>query len=360
MIRRGGMKMKTEAWWNLCKTIIAGILIAAAAVIGFKYLLPPLFPFIIALVVSSFIRPAAVWCRKHLGLGSKPVSVIMILGILVLLCLLIWAAGSRLVEETAKFLVNITDNSTSPDSPIYRLMKMIEGIREKLPLPEENESAIDLYEIATELIRTGTSKISSALASSAASFIKKLPAAILSTGICFIALFYLTLDYDGASSAVRTFLPSDIGEKIISGYRRVSRALGEYLRSYLLIMLITFAELYLGFTLLRVEYSLLFAVVIALVDFLPLLGVGTVLIPWGGAALLLGNYRLGIGILVIYAVVCVVRQFIEPRIVGKFIGTHPVVALAGVYAGLKLFGFAGMIAAPIILYLVRALQTETK
>lgn len=354
------MKMKTEAWWNLCKTIIAGILLAAAAVIGFRYLLPPLLPFIIALVIASFIRPCAVWCRKHLGLGAKPVSVIMILGILVLFCLLIWAAGSRLIEETAKFLVNITENSASPDSPVYRLTKMFEGIKEKLPLPEEGGSGIDLYEITTELIRTGASKISSVLASGAAKFIKKLPSALFATGVCFIALFYLTLDYDGASSAVRAFLPSDTGDRLISGYRRVSRALGEYLRSYFLIMLITFAELYLGFTVLRIEYSLLFAVVIALVDFLPLLGVGTVLIPWGAAALLLGNYRLGIGILVIYAVVCVVRQFIEPRIVGKFIGTHPVVALAGVYAGLKLFGFAGMIAAPIILYLVKALRAEEK
>lgn len=348
--------MNTEAWWNLCKTIIAGILISLAAVIGFKYLLPPLLPFIVALVISSFIRPAAKWCRRHLGLGAAPVSVIMILGLLVLICLLIWAAGSRLIEETAKFLVSITENSSSPDSPIYRLTKMIEGIREKLPLPDEGGGTIDLYKITTELLNSGTAKISSVLANGAASFIKKLPSAILSSGICFIALFYLTLDYAGASSAVRDFFPSGMGEKLISGYRRVSHALWEYLRAYFLIMLVTFAELYLGFTLLKIEYSLLFAIVIALVDFLPLLGVGTVLIPWGTAALLLGNYRLGIGILVIYAVVCVIRQFIEPKIVGNFIGTHPVVALAGVYAGLKLFGFVGMIAAPIILYLVKALR----
>ena len=350
--------MNTEAWWNLCKTIIAGILIAAAAVIGFRYLLPPMLPFIIALVTASFIRPCATWCRRHLGLGAKPVSIIMILAILSLICLLIWAAGSRLIEESAKFLLNLTENSSSPDSPVYRLTKMIESFRDKLPLPEDG--GIDIYGITTELIRSGTEKLSSSLASGAASFIKKLPAALIGTGVCFIALFYLTLDYGGASSAAKSFIPQSFGEKIISGYRRVSRALGEYLRAYFLIMLITFAELYLGFTVLRIEYALLFASVTAIVDFLPLLGVGTVLIPWGGAALLLGDYKLGIGLFVIYAVVCTVRQFVEPKIVGNFIGTHPVIALAGVYTGLKLFGFAGMIAAPIILYLVKALRQEEK
>lgn len=351
--------MNTEAWWNLCKNIIAGILLSIAAVIGFKYILPPLLPFILALVIASFIRPAAVWCKKHLGIGAKPVSVIMILAILFLLCFLIYAAGSRLISECAKFLVNITDNSSSPDSPLYKLAEMAEGIREKLPIKDQgSDEIINLYELATNFIKTGAGKLSSALASYAGNFIKSLPSALFAVGICFIALFYLTLDYEGASAAVRAFLPESSAEKICSGYRRVSRALWEYLRAYFLIMLVTFAELYLGFTIIRVEYSLLFAVVIAFVDFLPLLGVGTVLIPWGGAALLLGNYKLGIGILVIYAVVCVVRQFIEPRIVGNFIGTHPVVALAGVYAGLKLFGVAGMIAAPIILYLIKALNSD--
>lgn len=348
--------MNTEAWWNLCKTIIAGVLIALAAVISFRYLLPPMFPFIAALVIASFIRPAASWCRKHLGIGAKPVSVLLILGILTLLCWLVWTAGSRLVTECGEFLVKLTENSGDPGSPLYKLTNMADGIREKLPMAKDGEG-MDLYSIVTDFIHSGASKLSSALASGAGGFIKALPSALFAVGVCFIALFYLTLDYEGAAKAVREFLPDGWGDRIVSGYRRVSRALGEYLRAYFMIMLVTFAELYLGFTLIRVEYALLFAVVIALVDFLPLLGVGTVLIPWGGGALLLGNYRLGIGLLVIYAVVLVVRQFIEPKIVGGFIGTHPVVALFGVYAGLKLFGFAGMIAAPILLYLVKALRT---
>ena len=352
--------MNTEAWWNLCKTIIAGILIAVAAFIGLEYLLPPLFPFIIALVCASLIRPCAAWCRRRIGIGAKPVSVIMILGFFTLLCLLLWTTGSRLATECAKFLVALTKSSNGMGSPLRKLVLLLEELKDKLPIGSSDDGGIDIYKMAEEFISGSAAKLSSAAADIAAAFIKKLPSALIATGVCFIALFYLALDYEGATAAVREFLPSDTGERFVSGYRRVSRALWKYLRAYFTIMLVTFAELYLGFVLLRIEYALLFASVTAIVDFLPILGVGTVLIPWSGAAFLTGNYRIGTGLLIIYAFATIVRQFLEPKIVGDFIGTHPVIALLGVYVGLRLFGIGGMIAAPIILYLIRVLRTEDK
>lgn len=350
------MKMKVEAWWSLCKASIAAVLLSAAVFIGFKYLLPPLLPFIAALVISSLIRPVAEWCKKHIGIGAKPISVMIVLALLSLLCFLAWAAGSRLIDEGTKFIITVSEGASSPDSPIGRLTGLTEKLRDSLPI--SGEGAVDLTELTLELIRSGTSALTSSLTAAAGALIKGLPSAVFASGICLISLFYLMLDHDGIARAARSFLPTDSAERLIAGYRRVSHALSEYIRAYLLIMLITFAELYLGFTIIKIEYSLLFAVVIALVDFLPLFGVGTVLIPWGCAALLLGDCRLGIGLLVIYATVCTVRQLIEPKIMGNFIGTHPLIALAAVYFGLRLFGFVGMIAAPIILYLIRALRSD--
>lgn len=351
------MQVNGEAWWRLCKTIIAGILISAAAVIAFRYLLPALLPFILAFAAAVCIRPCAQWCKKRLKVGAGVASVTMILVLFTLMCLVVYATGARLVGECGKFLVSISDTAENDSSPIARLGAMIEGLGERFPfLRGSRGGAIDVYELVTGFVRAGAEKLSAAFAVWAGTLIKSLPSALFSIGICFIAMFYLTLDYDGAVAALREFLPSGTHGRAAEVYRRMIHALWEYLRAYLLIMLVTFAELYLGFTIIGVEYALLFAVVIAVVDFLPLLGTGTVLIPWGAAELLLGEYRRGIGLFVIYAVICVVRQFIEPRIVGNFIGTHPVVALIGVYAGLKLFGVIGMIAAPIILYLVKTLR----
>ena len=349
--------MNAEAWWRLCKAIIAGILVSAAAVISFRYLLPALLPFILAFAAAACIRPCALWCKRRLKIGAGIVSVAMILVIFTLMCFVVYAAGARLVGECGRFLVSVSETAENDSSPIARLGGMIEELGERFPFFREGSGGvIDLYELLSGFVRAGAEKLSAAFAVWVGTLIKMLPSALFSIGICFIAMFYLTLDYDGAVAALRDFFSIGAHGRASEWYHRMGDELWEYLRAYLLIMLVTFAELYLGFTVVGIEYALLFAVVIAVVDFLPLLGTGTVLIPWGAAELLLGEYRRGIGILVIYAVTCVVRQLIEPRIVGNFIGTHPLVALIGVYAGLKLFGVIGMIAAPMILYLVKALR----
>ena len=132
-------------------------------------------------------------------------------------------------------------------------------------------------------------------------------------------------------------------------------AFGGWLRAQGLLMLLTFGELALGFLLLRVEPALLLAGLTALVDALPVFGVGTVLLPWGAAALLLGDVRLGLGLLLLYGVVTLVRSLLEPRLVGKRVGLPPLAALACMYVGFRAFGVVGMVLAPLAGVLARQL-----
>ena len=110
----------------------------------------------------------------------------------------------------------------------------------------------------------------------------------------------------------------------------------------------TFALLFPGFCILRVRYAFLLAVVIAFVDMLPVLGVGTVLIPWSTVVLLQKNYYLGFGLLILYAAVLILRQILEPRLVGHSLGISPILTLFSTYAGWKLLGFWGMILGPVL------------
>jgi predicted PurR-regulated permease PerM len=114
-----------------------------------------------------------------------------------------------------------------------------------------------------------------------------------------------------------------------------------------MLFFITFAELFIAFLIIRIEYSFVIALLIALIDVLPVLGAGAVLIPWGIISMVFGNYSVGIPILISYAVITVVRQIIEPRIVGKFIGLPPLAALASMYIGLKLMGVIGLFVFPV-------------
>ena len=121
------------------------------------------------------------------------------------------------------------------------------------------------------------------------------------------------------------------------------------IKGYAILMLMTFLELLAGFLILRVKYALLLSLLIAVVDILPVLGTGTVLIPWGIAGLILKNTALGIGILVLYAVITVIRNFAEPKIIGKQIGINPLFTLLSMFIGIKLLGFAGVIIFPTAL-----------
>jgi predicted PurR-regulated permease PerM len=146
---------------------------------------------------------------------------------------------------------------------------------------------------------------------------------------------------------VKKHLPEPFTARIVQLKKHCGSTMMRYVRSLALILLITFSELALGLTLLHTERPLLRAAGIAAFDLLPILGCGGVLIPWGIVALLGGDMRLGIGLLVLWAVIALVRSIIEPRIVGRQMGVHPLITLAAIFIGGKLFGFAGMLFLPI-------------
>jgi predicted PurR-regulated permease PerM len=122
--------------------------------------------------------------------------------------------------------------------------------------------------------------------------------------------------------------------------------------------LLTFLQGFIGLALLRVPYAFLLAVLLAVVDFLPLLGTGVILLPWAAVSLLLGEVKLGIGLAVLYGVTSVVRQVLEPKLIGEGLGLHPLVSLAAMYGGLRLFGVWGMILAPLLAAAVSAAVGE--
>lgn len=133
----------------------------------------------------------------------------------------------------------------------------------------------------------------------------------------------------------------------------MGRFFKRYLRAYLILLAITFLCLFVGFSILGVDYAFLLALLTAVVDMLPVLGVGTVLIPWAAVMLLQERFYLGFGLLILYGVMLILRQIMEPRLVGKSLGLHPVLTLFAGYAGWRLFGVIGMILGPPVAMLLR-------
>jgi len=125
-------------------------------------------------------------------------------------------------------------------------------------------------------------------------------------------------------------------------------------------MLITFIELAVGLSILRVDGALSVAVLIAFVDILPVFGTGTIVIPWGIIELLKGNTLFAIGLAILYVIITVVRNVLEPKLVGKQIGLHPLVMLICMYVGVKVFGFTDLFILPIIAVIMKYLYDNDK
>ncbi len=323
------------------------VLILVGAVAGWilltffvRELFPVFSPFIIAWTVAFAVRgPAQKLSRKtHI---PEPILrvVISILVTLVAfggLALIIWQISAALW----RFLSGIDESS-----PIFAFLERLSS--PSLPfigdvIPE------GLGERISEAISSMISGILAKLGESVTSWVSLIPSALFYTLVTVISLVYFSLDLERINSAVKRILPARVALRL-SGFRKDAFSIcGKYIRSYLIILLITFTVMLSGFLILRIDHAPLIALLVSLLDILPVIGVGTILVPWSIFAFMLGNPGRGIGLLVLFLVNTVVRQFSEPKIVGKSLDLHPVLTLVSLYVGFSLLGIVGLILAPLL------------
>lgn len=190
--------------------------------------------------------------------------------------------------------------------------------------------------------------------------VKNIPSVLISIVIGIISWIFFTKDYNYIVRFIQNQLPESKKNLLVEIKQVFSKTILKMMRAYGLIMLITFIELVIGFSVLSAtgimknSYFLWIAAGIAIFDILPVAGSGGILIPWALFSLILSNYKQAIGLLVIYGIISVIRQYIEPKIVGDSLGVHPILTLMGLYFGLKLFGFIGMFIVPITIMTLKA------
>ncbi|MBQ4626525.1 MAG: AI-2E family transporter [Clostridia bacterium] len=193
---------------------------------------------------------------------------------------------------------------------------------------------------------------------------KQIPSILTAVLISIIACFFITCDYDNITSLIKNNVSEAHEAAIVKTKRLFGDILGKMFKSYVTIIFITFCEISIGLNILKLigvyngGYILVISICTALLDILPVLGTGTVLIPWAVISLFTGNYGLGIGLLIVYALVTVIRQILEPHLVAMNVGLPPIVTLAGMYLGLQIFGVLGIFIVPITFFLIKALNDE--
>lgn len=350
---------------RLEKTARIMLITVLGGVIGYfalKYILPVAIPFILAYAVAAIIRPLTVRFCKDCPKLDKPATVLFLV---ILVALVLWGAYSLvslLISQISGLINSLSSDLGATDNPIRRVVDFFVNIRDRIPFLSEMkpESADRIYEIISRIIENGVVKITSAVTDFAAALVGALPSAAIAFVVALSAMFYFSLDRGSFAKSIKDFLPDGKIAAAAHLKNKVCRAMLSYLKSYLVMMLIVFAQLYLGLTVIGIRYSFVIALLISFVDLLPVLGVGTVLIPWSAISLISGDTRTGVGLAILFVIMTVVRQLLEPRIIGSYIGIHPILALASVYLGMELFGLAGLLFAPIVLYIARSIITEQR
>ena len=321
--------------------VSAGIII----IVLVKDLIPVFLPFLIAWFMAYAVRLPSAKISQKLHLSERAVRPIMAIAI----TLLTFGSIAVIIWQLTGAIWNILSDIGEGESPIYNVLGTI--LNRDISIFGDSVPAELSEKISSALEELLTSALS-AVAGAVTSWVGSLPSVLLFLLVTVIALIYFAIDLEKISSSIRAVLP----EKI---YRTLSRAaagflsvLRKYAISYLLIFLITFTVMSFGLLFMRVKYALLIAFVISLLDILPVIGVGTVLIPWSIFSFILGNIPRGISLIILFVVNAVIRQLAEPKIVGKSLGTHPLVPLVTIYAGYALFGLGGLLLAPILIALV--------
>ena len=189
-------------------------------------------------------------------------------------------------------------------------------------------------------------------------FTTSLPGLFIKIVLLIISTFFITIDYEQLAGFFFRQLSSKAKTTFVEIKEYVVGTLFVCIRSYALIMSITFVELSFGLTVLGIDNAILIALLISMFDILPVLGTGGIMIPWVVLTVLQGNYSLAVGLLLVYVIITVIRNIIEPKIVGKQIGLHPILTLASMYLGLQLFGVIGLFGFPVGLSLLRHLNEK--
>lgn len=324
------------------------ICVTAILYFFFKFAILFLMPFFAAYVIAAMLRPLAESVSEKTRLPHKYASLLVVVlfystvgALLFILCAeLIDFAGimigrlpefySSTVEPTLKSLLSRLTGT--PDDPDKSLYAMISGLTDAL------SSFGDVL-----------SELSSFLVGRVSEFAMAMPATVVKIVFAVIASFYFVADYGVISDFIKRQLPKSAAEKLREARLAVRGIVLSYVRSYTIIMGITFCELLLAFLILRVPGAVLIAALIAVFDILPVVGTGTVLLPWIAVEIFVnGSYGMAAGLAVSYVVIFIVRNVIEPKIVGHGVGLHPLATLAAMFVGTALFGFVGLFGVPIL------------
>ena len=332
--------------------IAAYVLIGAALAFVFvKYLAWALMPFIIAYVLAVLLHPLVDLVCKKTKI-PRVITVIFTVFVTVgVVGVLLYLAVHRVYNEITSLYQTVSNILTEmKNNPDYA-QEIIATINDYVPFVDLTEQLTEIWEnidaYVTSFATTLVTDLNGIIIPAINAIMNTVPPVLVGSIITVVAFYYFLAQYHRINNAVVSVFPKVVGEHLVAIKRQLVNAVFMFIKAYGVIMMITFMEVFVGLTVLGVKYAFLMAVLTAVVDIMPILGTGGIMIPWAVTSLVLGYTKLGIELFIIYGIVTVIRNYVEPKIVGAQLELHPIITLVSMFIGLRLFGFWGLFGTPV-------------
>ena len=339
---------------------LVNLLTAAVLLLLAVFLLPRLIgffmPFVFGWIIAAIANPLVRFLDEKLKIKRKAGSAIVIVAVIGLVSCAGYLGLSLLIREGWGFIQELPEVWRSMQEDISHAARALENIARYLPV-QLQDTAVSLSESFGDLFDNLTDGLSSPTMNAVGSIAKNIPAAFIGLIMCLLSAYFFVAQREEVLRAFRIHIPEGIRERWLVLYRGLVRAVGGYFKAQIKIEVWMYLLLLAGFLILRVRYAAFISLGIAVLDFFPVCGTGAVLIPWAVIRILGGNYKMAVGLLILWCLGQLARQIIQPKIVGDSVGLPALPTLFLLYIGYRSGGVFGMIiAVPVGIILVSMYQ----
>jgi sporulation integral membrane protein YtvI len=355
-----GIYMTTDKKRKVIIDIIYVVLIGLSIFFVLNYVIPLILPFVIGFVIAYALKPIIRKLNQVTKIPLKFVSFFtIILFYTLFISLLLWF-GVELFNYIKTLFQTLPDLY---ENTLYPWLK--DGLNNLLLLAQQLDPMIyeSIVEYNNNILQTFgniISNVSEFSVSWITNSASKIPSLLVNLLFTVISSFFFTTDYQ----KIVTFLLNQLKPRhralLFNAQEFLGSTIKKYIKSYFIIMSITYLELAIGLSILGIDKAIIIAFLIAIFDVLPIMGTGGIMIPWVIINFMEGNTGLGVGLFILYLVVTVIRNVIEPKVVGDQVGLHPIVTLFAMFIGTNLFGVAGLLSFPITLAILKGLHDSGK
>lgn len=328
--------------------IAVNLAIAVIVLVIFIWIVPRaiifFMPLLIGWMIALVANPLVKFLEEKLKIKRKAVSGLVIVLVLAGVILIGYLVISKLMTELTGFMEDLPNLWESLEQDMQVISQKLDIIYQRLP-DNLQERLLTIGEETNTVVKEFVGKVGTPTVVAVSAFAKNIPSIVINVIMCILSAYFFTAEKDYIANTMRKIVPISIRKKWDIVYVSLKKAVGGYFKAQIKIEIWIYFLMVIGLMILHIDYALLIAFGVAILDFLPFFGTGAVMLPWAIVKFLSSDYTMSIGLLIIWGVSQLVRQIIQPKIMGDSIGMPPIPTLFLLFVGYKIAGVIGMIVA---------------